>query len=515
VFGVVHNGGVETISEVAVDVQDAEISFGARLTQLAERHPDAVSIIFVGTDGSERTITWAQLEQGANAVAWMLSERGVGVGDLVAVGLPRCPEHFAATFGAWKVGATVLSLSADLPQWERSSILADVQAAAVIADGDTAPGAINREMIAALTLTPAATFPSEVANPPVAMCSGGSTGRPKVVLAPGSGARIPGQTLGPVGEVVGLRSGRRTLVTSPLYHNLGFYLTYLGIFDDNLTVMLERFDAAKVVDLVERYRIDWMTLVPTMMQRICQVPDVANRDLSSLDVVLHTAAPCPAWLKEAWINLIGPEHLLEVYGSTEQVGFCVISGTEWLEHRGSIGRPFFSELRVLDATGSAVAVGEVGELYMRMMGSTGPSFQYAGGGHGDVAEGGFASIGDLGWIDEDGYVYLADRRLDLIISGGANIYPAEVEAALGEHPAVADAVVVGLTDPDRGQRVHAIVQPRVGAARPSDEELAAFTRERLAAYKVPRSWEWLENFPRNEAGKVRRSALVAERDSRS
>ena len=493
---------------------DHEISLGARLTELAELHPHDDAIVFAAADGSERVITWAELERGANNVAWILHDRGVGVGSLVGIGLPKCLEHFAATFGAWKAGATVLSMSAGLPPWERTGILESIDASAIIADWEDEAGALGRAELNLDGPSGDKTFPALVPSPPVALCSGGSTGRPKVVMAPGSGTRTPGNTLGPIGQLVGLRPRLTSLVTSPLYHNLGFYLTYLGVFDDNRTIVLERFDAARVLDLVESQGVQWMSLVPTMMQRIINVPGVRQRNLASIERIIHTAAPCPAWLKEAWIELLGPERICEVYSSSEQVGFCVISGDEWLAHRGSVGQPVFSELRVLDDRGERLPAGQVGELFMRVLGTVGPAYEYAGSPRGRVTADGFASIGDLGWVDDDGYVYLADRRSDLIISGGANVYPAEVEAALGEHAAVADVAVIGLPDQEWGQRVHAVLEASPESEIPSDDALREFCEQRLDRYKVPRSFEWMGRLPRNDAGKIRRSALAQERHNK-
>ena len=225
-----------------------------------------------------------------------------------------------------------------------------------------------------------------------------------------------------------------------------------------------------------------------------------------MKVVFHMAAPCPAWLKEAWVNWLGPERIFELYGATEQQSLTVISGVEWMQHRGSVGRPVTGEIKILDASGQPLPAGEVGEIWMRRSDGAEPTYRYVGAEAREL--GGWESVGDLGWMDSDGYVYISDRRSDLILSGGANIYPAEVEAALEEHPAVRTSAVIGLPDDDLGQRVHAIIQ----TAEPvTDQTLLDHLAKRLVQYKLPRSFEFVDEPLRDDAGKVHRSALREHR----
>ena len=245
-----------------------------------------------------------------------------------------------------------------------------------------------------------------------------------------------------------------------------------------------------------------------MMKRILRLPDDVrlHYDLSSLQTVWHLAEPCPPWLKEAWIDWLGPEVILELYAGTESQAITIIDGVEWLKHRGSVGRPWEGEIQVCDADGNLVPAGTVGEVWLRSS-RTSPTYHYRGALR--ALAGRVESLGDMGCLDGDGYLYLADRVQDLIISGGANLYPAEIESALGEHPAVRSCVVVGLPDEDLGERTHAIVE-----ADPADvtvEELRTFVGERLVAYKIPRTWEFVDERLRSDAGKVRRGALRAER----
>jgi bile acid-coenzyme A ligase len=225
-------------------------------------------------------------------------------------------------------------------------------------------------------------------------------------------------------------------------------------------------------------------------------------DLSSLRIVWHMAAPCPEWLKQNWIDLIGAEKVMELYGGTEGQSMTVLDGIEWLGHRGSVGRPVTGEMVVLDANGKRLPPGEIGEIFMRVTPGTPASYHYIGAE--PRAVDGWESLGDMGWMDSDGYLYLSDRRTDLILSGGANVYPAEVEAAITEYPGVVSCCVAGLPDDDLGQRVHAIVQadPTVTAA-----DILAFLGDRLVRYKIPRSIEFVDQPLRDDAGKVRRSAM--------
>jgi bile acid-coenzyme A ligase len=275
-------------------------------------------------------------------------------------------------------------------------------------------------------------------------------------------------------------------------------------------VVLPRFDPEATLAAVARHRASVLYVVPTMMKRILRLPeDVrAGYDLSSLEVVWHLAEPCPPWLKEAWIDWLGPERILELYGGTEAQVVTVIDGAEWLEHRGSVGRAIGGEIMVTDPFGTPLPPGEVGEVWLRSSRET-PSYRYVGADarrRGD----GWESLGDMGWLDEEGYLYLADRVQDMILVGGANVYPAEVEAAIQEHPACRSCAVIGLPDDDLGNRVHAIVEADPGV-EVTETALLGFLASRLAPYKRPRSVELVDTPLRDEAGKVRRAALRAER----
>ncbi len=302
------------------------------------------------------------------------------------------------------------------------------------------------------------------------------------------------------------------LVPGPLYHTVGFSATNHLLAGDSV-VLLERFDARRVVELIESRRVNGMTGATVILQRIARLDDIEARDLSSLLWVQQGAASLPHWLARRWIDLVGPHRFFMSYGMSEGLGLCVIRGDEWLAHPGSVGLPWRStSLRIVGPDGERVPPGEVGEIYMSSPG--GSDFSYLGDAPPPLlTEDGFGTVGDLGWMDEDGFLFIADRQADMIITGGANVYPAEVEAALGEHPLVGDVVVIGLRDPEWGRRVHALVVTASGDSSVlTADDVVAFAKSRLAAYKVPKSVEFVASIPRSEATKVNRGALVTARE---
>jgi bile acid-coenzyme A ligase len=278
-------------------------------------------------------------------------------------------------------------------------------------------------------------------------------------------------------------------------------------------VVLEKFDAALVLDVIERYRITNFTATPTMLARIAARPDVRQRDLSSVVFILHGAAVMPPPLLHTWFELLSPEQILAAYGMTENLGLTALRGDEWLTHPGSVGRGFRdTEVRILDAEKKPLRPGEDGDVYLRAPMSAG--YRYLGGAPPlPSTEDGFRSAGDIGHLDEDGYLYIVDRRVDMIISGGANVFPAEVESALAGHPGIADVVVIGLSDPQWGRRVHAVVQlaDLDGQDLLTEQQVIEYAKSRLAPYKAPKTVEFVDAIPRTAATKVNRSAMIAAR----
>jgi len=479
--------------------------YGVRLSEVAHAKPEAVAIIEAERDGTVRSMTWGEVDRRSNQVARLLAERGVAPGGRVALALPSGLSHVLVCAAAWKLGACALPINPAAPGPERQALLELFEPDVVVArDGACDLGPADLDATADLS---DAALPEQVADPGKAIGAGGSTGRPKLIVEPGPFGLA--DNLAEWYDLVGMWEGSTQLVCSPSYHNFGFDRVYAGLTWGMTSVVMPRFDAALAVDLIERYSIAVVCLVPTMMAHIAALPDLADRDLSSIRKLFHTAGPCAPSLKRTWIELVGGDAVLEIFGSTEGFGYTLIDGTEWLAHPGSVGYPLDSELRITDDDGREVAAGTVGEIWMRRQGV---SDRYVGAVARIDAEG-FGSVGDLGWLDGDGYLYLADRRNDLIVRGGANVYPAEVEGVLHEHPAVADVAVIGLPDADLGQRVHAVVQLHPGAGERPDEELTAFCRQRLVGYKAPASYDFVDVMPRDESGKLRRRALIDSRSS--
>jgi bile acid-coenzyme A ligase len=474
---------------------------GRIIGALAERAPNRPAITHEG-----RTVSRRELESATNRLARAYEQLGVRQNDLVTIALPNGIEFVAACVALWKLGATPQPVSCRLPRPEFEAIVELANPSLVIgAPEDWFP----RRTVLPAAFAPRsglsdAPLPPRVARSWKAPTSGGSTGRPKLILAAAPGEHDPDEP-----TPVLMLPDRPQLVPGPLYHNGPFIFSMSGLFRGHHLVVMSRFDPQQALQLLQEWRVDWVMLVPTMMHRIWRLGEAErNRyDLSALRIVFHLAAPCPPWLKEEWIRWLGPERIHELYGGTEGQGVTFISGTEWLAHRGSVGKPAPTcRMKILDPEGSPLPPGQVGEVYM--IPETGPGTTYRYLGATPRSRDGWESLGDLGWMDEEGYLYLTDRHSDMILSGGANIYPAEIEAALDAHPRVRSSAVIGLPDADLGQRVHAIVE----AAEPvSAEELRAHVAALLVVYKVPRTFEWVNAPLRDDAGKVRRSALRQER----
>jgi bile acid-coenzyme A ligase len=480
-----------------------ETPLGVLVGKLAQEDPDRPAITC-----EKDTISRVELEGRTNRLARAYGDLGVTPDSFVTIGLPNGIEFFEATIAAWKLGATPQPISSRLPAFERRAIIELANPSLVVGvDPSETPG--RTTVPAGFTPGPSLSsepLPGVIGASFKAPTSGGSTGRPKLIVATQTATW---EGIAGFAALLRIPQNGVHLVTGPLYHNGPFTSSALALLSGNHLVVMARFDAARALALIEEHRVDWMYAVPTMMHRIWRLPEGERHryDLSSLRVLFHMAAPCPMWLKECWIEWLGGDRVLELYGGTEAQSFTIISGDEWVEHRGSVGRPVLGEMRVLDAAGRELPPGQVGEIWMRRGADVPPSYRYVGA-EAKSRPGNWESLGDLGRQDESGYVYLSDRETDMILVGGANVYPAEVEAALDEHPQVTSSCVIGLPDDDYGNVVHAIVQ----APRPLESsELDAFLRSRLAKYKLPRTYEFVAIPLRGDDGKVRRAALRAER----
>ena len=480
----------------------ATLSLSRILAHWAQLHPDAAAVTHDGT-----RLSWRELDLASNRLARAYAAHGVKQDDFVTIALPNGLEFFVATFAVWKLGATPQPVSAKLPRFEREQIVAVGKPTLLV-------GAPPGESIGVASVpgdfVPSGTLsdeplPERTATYFKAMTSGGSTGRPKLIVS-----HLPA-AWDPDGPFMNFATRGSVLVPGPLYHNGPFMWAMIGLFKGNQVTVTTRFDAAETLRLIAERHVDTLYLVPTMMQRMWNLPEETRtaHDLSSLRTLWHLAAPCPVWLKEAFIAWLGASVIWELYGGTEGQGATMLDGNEWLAHRGSVGRPVATcEMKIVDEYGATLPANEVGEVYLRPLAGAGTTYHYIG----DTArsiDGGWESIGDMGYFDADGYLYLSDRRTDMILCGGANIYPAEVEAAIDAFPGVRSSAVIGLPHPDLGNAVHAIVDAPAGDV--TVDALLAHLQERLVRYKLPRSVEFVTTPLRDDAGKVRRKELRAQR----
>jgi bile acid-coenzyme A ligase len=478
----------------------ALISYSRRLTSLAEQDPDRRAI----TCG-DQSITRSGLESSANQLARDLLEGGAAEGDMITVALPNSVEWFIAFAACWKIGAIPQPVSARLPVRELRAILELANPSVVI--GVPQELADGRRSLP-IGYRPDPDLPDDplpdVISPAwKAPTSGGSTGRPKLIVS-GDPALCDPDAPPLFGKTDGCM-----VVPAPLYHNGPIVWSCSAWLAGSHVVVLPRFDPEATLQAIDRYRADTVYLVPTMMKRIWRLPEEVrdSYDVTSLVSVWHLAEPCPPWLKQVWIDWLGADRIFELYAGTEAQAATIITGAEWLAHRGSVGRPTPGTVMICDTDGNELAAGQEGEVWLRTVRER-PTYRYIGA-TARRREGGWESLGDVGWLDEDNYLYLGDRLEDMILTGGANVYPAEVEAAMQEHSEVRSVAVIGLPDDDLGNTVHAIVEADPASA--PREDLLAFAADRLARYKIPRSIEYTDQPLRNEAGKLRRSALRAER----
>lgn len=496
----------------------------------ARERPDEVAL------RDERVaLRWGELNDLLNRTANALHALDLGPSRRVAVYAENAAETVVAHLGGLLAGVSTVPVNFHLTAAEAEYLLRDSQAAALL----VGPENVERGIVAAraagvptvigwrcepaddlvqweqwLAAASPAEPPTEVAPLPNLMYTSGTTGVPKGVDLPPT-MFAGGDTIAE--HLEGLKANRFArygtyLVVGPLYHTgplTGMRVLAAGV----PIVVLGRFDAERTLEAIERYRVETTTMVPTHFQRLLDLPDeVRSRyDVSSLRLVAHTGAPCPVEVKRRMIEWFGPV-FLDAYGATEVGTICTITSEEWLAHPGSVGRciPPFTRAIVVDDDGNELAPGTEGRLYFED--STGRGIIYPGDpdktARAHLRPGVF-TIGEIGYVDADGYVYLTDRFSDMVVSGGVNIYPAEAEAVIIEHPKVSDVAVIGVPDTDLGEAVHALVVPKDAADPPTPAEIIAFCRERLSSYKCPRSAEIVASVGRNAMGKVNKRALRA------
>ncbi len=479
----------------------SSISMSRLLAHWARQHPRKVAIAH-----GDETIDWQTLEHKTNRLARAYAELGVAENDFVTIALPNCLEFFEAVFATWKLGATPQPVSAKLPKIERDQIV-DIADPKLVVGVDEQQGSAPW-LPASFTPNsnlPDTELPERTSASIKAMTSGGSTGRPKLIVAK-QPAKFDPQT-----PFFDFPMASSVLVPGPLYHNGPFIWAFYALFKGNQVTVTSRFDAAETLALIEKWQVEMLYVVPTMMQRIWALPkeDRLRHDLSSLRRLWHLSAPCPAWLKQKYIGWLGADVIWEAYGGTEGIGTTTISGRDWLEHKGSVGKPDPScEIKIVGENGETLPARKTGEIYLRPKSGPGTTYEYVGA-KAKTIEGGWESLGDIGHLDGDGFLYISDRLSDMILTGGANVYPAEVEAAIDAFPGVRSSAVVGLPHEDLGSTVHAIVD--VPADNVSADDLLSHLADHLVRYKIPRSVEFVSEPLRDDSGKVRRRAL---RDAR-
>jgi bile acid-coenzyme A ligase len=486
-----------------VTIEDSRTTHVQALARWAREHPDDEAYRHVAMDGSERAITWAWLDDRSSRLAGALRERGVGFGDRVGLGLRNSPEFVTAVLATWKLGAVPVPVRWDVPDWELTRLRE-------VIDPRIHLSAEDLPWIEGTAQLPVPDLPDVVSPHLQGICSSGSTGTPKIILSRQPAVQTPAFSTPFATLWLAVERPQTILTLAPMYHVNAFVTIHSMLVGDRIIVM-EKFAAGLALDLIERHRITTFTATPTMLQRMADTPGADRRDLSSLVYFIQGAAPMPPSLVRRWAGFIGAEKIIMSYGMTEGLGLTALSGEEYLAHEGSVGKPLpDTEVRILDDEQRDLPAGEIGEIWMRSTRDGGSTYL------GDVPQlrttaDGFRTVGDMGSLDADGYLHLADRRVDMIITGGANVFPAEVEKALIDHPRIADIVVIGLRDPEWGRRVHAVVEPADHAAPPTADEVIAYAKTRLAPYKVPKTVEFVDAIPRSEATKVNRGRLVEAR----
>jgi len=483
--------------------------------------PDRAAVIVGGTDDA---LTYGQLEARSNRVAYVLRDHGVGPGDHVALVLENGTEFFEVMWGALRAGIYVTPINWHLNAAEMAYIVNDCGAALLFGSADllaklgdeldlpttrriavrgAVPGLSDYEtVLAAASDQPIA----DQSEGTYMFYSSGTTGRPKGIKPPTIGGELgqPSAFTGLMSVFFGFDDRSVYLSPSPLYHAAPAGYTTGAHRLGATTVVMERFDPVETLRLIERHRVTHVQFVPTHMVRLLKLPEEERSrfDLSSLEYVIHAAAPCPPEVKKAFITWVGPK-VHEYYSGSEGAGFCIIGPEEWLEHPGSVGKSLLGPVHICDTEGHELGPREEGQVWFEPPGR----FEY----HGDPEktasafdERGWASLGDIGWVDDEGYLYLTDRVSNMIISGGVNIYPREVEDVLVVHPGVTDVAVIGVAHPDMGEAVRAVVEPAGPVADPEAfaEELIAFCRDRLAHYKCPTSIALVDELPRLPTGKI-------------
>ncbi len=494
----------------------------------AELDP-AKNAIIMGASGE--TATYAELEGRSRRFATALASRGIGAGDHIAILMENNRAYLEVAWAAQRSGLYYTAINSHLREAEVQYILDDCGARALVTSQALGPlvasldlagvgvrvcgqGSLDGfESYDAVLASSSPQALEDAREGREMLYSSGTTGRPKGVRKTLSGAPFGDPSSPPVQLAAGIAliggdASTVYLSPAPMYHSAPLVYSMSMQRLGATVVVMERFDPQLCLALIERYRVTHAQFVPTMFTRMLRLPreERERYDLSSLVFAVHAAAPCPVAVKREMIEWWGPI-IQEYYAGTEDIGSAHITSQEWLEHPGSVGRPR-EECHIVGEDGKELPVGEPGVIYF----AGGKAFEY----HNDpgktaatMNERGWRTLGDIGYLDADGFLYLTDRRDHMIISGGVNIYPQEAENVLAGHPAIADVAVIGVPDPEMGEAVKAVVQlvdpARAGAAL--EAELLDFCRGELATYKCPRSIDFTSELPRADNGKLYKRRL--------
>ncbi len=501
--------------------------------EYARQHPHQPALIMAM---SGETITFGEFEERANRLAQLFRAAGLRRGDHVAMFMENHPRYFETMAAAERTGLYYTCVNSHLTAEEVAYMVDNCDAkvfisSVALADVAVAAAALTPKVEVFLMLgaeggrDPFRSYEEETARfpaEPVAdeqlgaamLYSSGTTGRPKGILRPLPEVHPaePLPVMAFVTKMFGFRPGMTYLSPAPIYHSAPQASVSSALRLGSTSIIMERFDPELYLRCVQQYRITHSQVVPTMFSRMLKLPDEVrlSYDVSSLECVVHAAAPCPVPVKEAMIAWWGPI-ITEYYGATEANGFTFCTSEEWLAHKGTVGKPIAGELLILGDDGKPLPRGEPGTVWFR--GAT--NFEYyhdpdkTAESRGGDATANMSTVGDVGYVDEDGYLHLTDRKTYMIISGGVNIYPQEAENLLVTHPKVMDAAVIGVPNVDLGEEVKAVVQPMpdVEPGPELERELLAFCQESLARYKCPRSVDFEAELPRLPTGKLYKRLL--------
>lgn len=491
--------------------------------------PDKPALVIAETG---QTTTYAELDERSLRLARVLADAGLVAGDVVALVSDNAPQAYEVYWAALRSGLYLTAVNHHLSADEAAYIVNDCGAKAMVVSGAKADlvGAMADKVDVPVRLAFAGDLPgcasydealARASNEPLAnqphgddfLYSSGTTGRPKGIKIPLLPIQVdePGYPYVMIfGGLFGYGPDTVYLSPAPVYHAAP--LRYTGVIQalGGTVVLMQHFDAENFLEAVQQYAVTDTQCVPTMFVRMLKLPEDVRTsyDTSSLKTVVHAAAPCPVDVKQQMIEWLGPV-VHEYYASTEANGATYVGPQDWLAHPGTVGRPLLGTPRICDPEGAELPAGEVGTIYFEREEMP---FSY----HGDPARTAstqhpehpnWSTVGDLGYLDDEGYLYLTDRKAFMVISGGVNIYPQEIEDVFSLHPAVLDIAVVGVPDEEMGERVVAFVQPAGNALPDLSAELTAYARERIAHFKVPREFVVTDDLPRTPTGKLVKQQL--------